>query len=66
MDIEKDIDKLVKAYQEKGYRITRDQAEELWDEYSLSLYATWISMPNNSEELFEMTKGFAQELNILG
>lgn len=65
MGIQNDIDKLIMAYQKKGYKISGDQAEELWDNYSLSLYATWIFMPDNLDELFEMTKEFAQEQNVI-
>lgn len=65
MGIQNDIDRLVMAYQKKGYKISRDQAEGLWDEYSLSLHASWIIMPDNLDELFETTKEFAREENII-
>jgi len=49
---DKDISRIMSIFDEKGITITESQAQRLWELYSDSLCAGWLSLPADDEEVF--------------
>lgn len=63
---EEDEKKVVEAYKKYGHTITREQAEEIWSEYShVEMYAAWMSMGDNLDAIYDLTIKYAKELGIV-
>jgi hypothetical protein len=60
-----DVRKIIEAYKRKGYKITEEQAEDIWSDYSYEMYASWMMMPDDLNTLFELTKKYAKQLKVI-
>lgn len=60
-----DVEKIVKAYQKRGIVITDEQAFELWERYSESLFASWMTVPDDPDAIYQTTEEYAKEMGIL-
>lgn len=48
-----DIKRIKRILIEHGYNATLTLAEVLWEKYSESMCAGWMSLPDNDEEVFD-------------
>jgi len=64
-EYQEDVGKIVRVYQKRGIEITEEQAVELWERYSDSLFASWMMMPDDLDAIFETTKEFAEEMGLI-
>lgn len=62
---EEDENKLIEAYRIKGHTITREQASDIWEEYSEVSYARWLQMTDKLDDLYEITKEYAEALKVI-
>ena len=47
----KDVDRIVKVMQERGYEISREDAETIWEDCSENWAAGWLILPTSDDEL---------------
>ena len=59
-----DVDKIVEAYKDNGYDITRQQAYNIWSEYSDGMCAGWIHLPETLYEIYCNSKYEMDKLYI--
>lgn len=52
-----DTKRIVKVAFENGFILSILEAEELWEEYSDSMAAGWMGLPDSDEELWAIIKG---------
>lgn len=63
---EEDEQKVIEAYKKHGHAITRDQAGDIWSEYShVEFFASWMMMGDNLDAIYELTIKYAKELGIV-
>lgn len=48
-----DIRRIKNILLHRGYNATLTNSEQLWDRYSDSMAAGWMTLPENDEEVFE-------------
>lgn len=53
-----DIKRIKNILIEKGYNATLTNSESLWDKYSDSMEAGWISLPDEDEAVFSCIKSY--------
>lgn len=49
-----DCERIVRISMMHGYNITLGQAEQVWDDYSDSMAAGWMNLPESDEEVWEV------------
>lgn len=64
-EYQKDAVKIVRDYLKHGYKISIEQAEDIWSAYSEELCASWIIMGDDTNGLFEMTERHANDLKLI-
>lgn len=63
---EEDERKVVEAYKKHGHIISREQAEEIWSEYSHEeFFASWMMMGNDLDVIYDQTLRHALSLGII-
>jgi hypothetical protein len=51
-----DVERLVQAVLDNGYEIAMWEAESVWQDYSDDVDASWMILPDTSEEIWEILK----------
>jgi len=49
-----DVERIKKVLLANGYDSTLEDCSNLWDDYSYSLAAGWINLPDDDDELFRI------------
>jgi len=55
-----DIRRIKKILRERDYDATLTISEALWDKYSYSMAAGWMTLPDDDEEVFDCIKSYFQ------
>ena len=56
-----DCNRIQQVLMEHGYYATIDQCEELWEMYSEEYAAGWLSLPEDSKDIYEYVKDYIEE-----
>lgn len=57
IDFPDDCRRIQKAFARNGYQVTELQASELWSEYSQRMFAGWLYLPSDGDEIFKCLAG---------
>jgi len=49
-----DVDRIISVCKRNGYDISRYDAQVVWNLYSKSLFATWLTLPEDDDTLFKL------------
>lgn len=61
----RDVDRIVKAFAAEGYWCTPEQAHHLWDKYSDSMYAGWMSLDSYLDfDIVMLCRPYFNEIGI--
>ena len=53
-----DVIKIQQVLESKGYDATMSDCETLWGRYSESMYADWMSLPDEDEQIFDCISSY--------
>lgn len=57
-----DIDRIVKIFADRGYKISSEDAVRSWEEYSDSYAAGWLTLHETDEEIFNNCFEYFEEV----
>ena len=55
------LKRIVKIFKDRNIEITPSEANELWDKYSDDLCASWLILPLDDNEIFEIVINYAKK-----
>ena len=58
---QRDINRIVSVCQDRGYVISPEDAQTVWETYSESMAAGWMGLPDTNTELFTIVLQYSEE-----